>query len=487
MRARCPLANPDFRRPATLGSLLAMPASETQDLRRLRVLSVLYWGGIGLAPLTILILMFGTGTGALRIAVIFAVMSVVAIAISITMRRDTDLVKYQLQHMVIDHTEQVRAEIRHDLMTASRNTYHALSDKLAALAETVEVLRRELEEALESAPAGGLPPTAPGQGQAPPGGPPGVVRTETVHVTRRTTTVDTSADGGRGTVYGSRAALAAEQPDEADRSSDEASWSARKLADSRDRSRSAGRGRDDDRGRGDDEPRGRTRERTDRHRDDDRRDDDRRDDDRDRRDYGRRDEDRRGDDRRGDDRRGDDRRGRGSRSSRDRDDEHARRERRDHHDRDDRDDRDDRYDRDHRSDDRDDDRWEGVSSGDRWAALRDDDHGRELRIGERRSSVRSDDRGREVRVEDRWASIRREEPRDDRILEGEEADWEATFRSLRRSPPALPSSPGESARDYIDGDWDRDRERTRHRDSDRGSDRPPRPRSPHPSESDDWR
>ena len=95
--------------------------------------------------------------------------------------------------------------------------------------------------------------------------------------------------------------------------------------------------------------------------------------------------------------------------------------------------------------------------------------------------MRSDDRGREVRFEDRWASIRREEPHAD----GEEADWEATFRSLRRTPPALPSSPGESARDYIDGDWDR--ERTRSRDSDGGSDRPPRPRSPHPSESDDWR
>src|SRR5574342_237264 len=135
-----------------LGSLLAMPASETQDLRRLRVLSMLYWGGVGLAPLTILILMFGQGTGSLRVAVIFAVFSVVGIGVSITMRRDTDLIRIELQHLMIDQVEQVRAEGRNDVTIASRNTYHALSDKLAVLAETVETLRYQLEEALQAAP-----------------------------------------------------------------------------------------------------------------------------------------------------------------------------------------------------------------------------------------------------------------------------------------------------------------------------------------------
>lgn len=90
--------------------------------------------------------------------------------------------------------------------------------------------------------------------------------------------------------------------------------------------------------------------------------------------------------------------------------------------------------------------------------------------------MRSDDRGREFRVEDRWAALRREEPRDARH-DDEEADWEATFRSLRRSQPALPSSPGESPRAYVDDYREREPDR----------ERAPRPRSPHPSEYDDWR
>jgi hypothetical protein len=111
-----------------------------------------------------------------------------------------------------------------------------------------------------------------------------------------------------------------------------------------------------------------------------------------------------------------------------------------------------------------------------------------------------------MRVEDRWAALRRE-IRD--RLDDDEAEWEATFRSLRRSPPALPSSPGESPRPYIiEEPRDRERERDRAPDrerepevpwtryrypdrdddrDDRDADRPPRPRSPHPSEYGDWR
>ncbi|WBB48756.1 hypothetical protein O3597_27450 [Verrucosispora sp. WMMA2044] len=55
--------------------------------------------------------------------------------------------------------------------------------------------------------------------------------------------------------------------------------------------------------------------------------------------------------------------------------------------------------------------WAQLRAGDRWAAVRDDDRGREVRVGERRAELHADPVGTEYRVEDRWASVRRDEPR----------------------------------------------------------------------------
>ncbi|MFI7548738.1 hypothetical protein ACIBQ2_03235 [Micromonospora sediminimaris] len=55
--------------------------------------------------------------------------------------------------------------------------------------------------------------------------------------------------------------------------------------------------------------------------------------------------------------------------------------------------------------------WAQLRAGDRWAAVRDDDRGRELRVGERRAELHADPAGTEYRMEDRWASVRRDEPR----------------------------------------------------------------------------
>ncbi|MFG2011978.1 hypothetical protein ACGFNF_23255 [Micromonospora sp. NPDC048868] len=69
--------------------------------------------------------------------------------------------------------------------------------------------------------------------------------------------------------------------------------------------------------------------------------------------------------------------------------------------------------------------WSQLRAGDRWAAVRDDDRGRELRVGERRAEVHADATGTEYRVADRWASVRRDEPRrgPDRADDGWRGGW----------------------------------------------------------------
>jgi hypothetical protein len=367
----------------------------------------LFWVGVGLAPLAVLVVLFGGSTGALRIAVAFAVLSIVALAVSIAMRPSVEMVRVDIEHRFLDEVERVRAGSREEVSLAARNTHRVLTEQIRALSDTVEWLREQLDEvqtgAMIAAAAAATPPEVAG---------PGVRHTETVHVTRRTTTV--GSDQG-GTVYGSPAAISDRRPapEEPERHREE--------------------GHRDDR---------RAEYRDDR-RDDYR--DDRRDDYRDDRRDGHPDS-------RGahHDSRGSRHEGRDSRDSRDgrhegRDGRHEGRDGGDsrHDYRGDRDDRDGRYDRESR-----DGTWE--SAGDRWASLRTDDRGRELRMGERRSSVRSDDRGTEYRVEDRWQALRREDEPGYR-----ESDWESTFKSLstggsQSGPKALPPARGETARSYLD-------------------------------------
>ncbi|MCZ7419436.1 hypothetical protein O7605_07870 [Verrucosispora sp. WMMA2121] len=77
--------------------------------------------------------------------------------------------------------------------------------------------------------------------------------------------------------------------------------------------------------------------------------------------------------------------------------------------------------------------WAQLRAGDRWAAVRDDDRGREVRVGERRAELHADPVGTEYRVEDRWASVRRDEPR---RAAGDDA-WRDSWGEPE-SRPALP-------------------------------------------------
>lgn len=179
-----------------------MPATPSPDVRRGRVPQVLFWAGMGLAPLAVLILLFGQSTGSLRVAVVLAVLTIVLLAISIALRPSVDMVRVDIEHRVLDEMERIRLRVREETANATRSTQRALTDRIAVLDETVQHLRAQVDEVQANAalfdPAA-LGYVAPPALEAPV--PPGTIRrTETVQVTRRTTYDDT------GTIYGSRAA-----------------------------------------------------------------------------------------------------------------------------------------------------------------------------------------------------------------------------------------------------------------------------------------
>ncbi|HET6211520.1 MAG TPA: hypothetical protein VFE14_01470 [Micromonosporaceae bacterium] len=395
-----------------------MPASDTEEERSGgRLLGVLFWAGVALAPLAALLLLLGQGEQPLRIAAVLAVLAVVLIGLSITLRRDTDAVRAEMEETLLDEIDLLREDVRQDISTAVRASHRQSGEKLQALYESVEALRAQLEAVRagfdrpvaapaaahpaphvgsarvgtagvpgHGVPGHGVPGQPPGPGMAPPvvGG--GVVRhTETVQVTTRQTIVDPHSDGqaGRGTVYaaGTEYGSGPYAPGRPAESTEE-SWTEQRL---RERLRS----RTGDARPGDGRP---------------------------------------ADPRAADGRPGDGRRPRP-------------------------------YDRD--DDPGDDERWSGMRAGDRWASVRTDDRGRELRMGERRSAVHSDESGTEMRIEDRWAAVRREareesrgrwerEERENRWSDdrwGPEVEdtsrWEDRWSGERRAQPALPAASSE--------------------------------------------
>jgi hypothetical protein len=157
----------------------------------------MFWGGMALAPVAVLILLFGQSTGALRAAVVLAVLTIVLLAVSMAMRPSVDLVRVDIEHRVLDEMERIRVRTRDETAMVARHTAKALADRIHAMNETIEDLRSQVDEAQAVGFIDPHRPQAIGPGH---GGQPGVRRTETVHVTRRTTYDDT------GSIYGSRSA-----------------------------------------------------------------------------------------------------------------------------------------------------------------------------------------------------------------------------------------------------------------------------------------
>jgi hypothetical protein len=191
-----------------------MPAPGAQDAKRGRLLQGFFWGGVGLATLAMLVLLFSQSVVVLRVAVILCVVAIMMLAISIVLRPSVEMVRVDIEEHIIGEVERVRMRARDDISTAARNTHRVLSEKIHVLTATVDALRAQIEELKVSAMLGGA---AAGPHMGPASTAAGVVhRTETVQVTRRTTTVDPGDDATRGTVYGSRSAVDGEWSEDRD-------------------------------------------------------------------------------------------------------------------------------------------------------------------------------------------------------------------------------------------------------------------------------
>ncbi|HEX6501230.1 MAG TPA: hypothetical protein VF054_19690 [Micromonosporaceae bacterium] len=349
-----------------------MPGSETTAVKRGgKLLSLLFWAGVALAPLAAVLLLLSQGETMLRAAVVVAVLAVVLIGLSITLRPDSETVRVEIEETLYDEIDALREGVRRDIASAAKATHKSFGERVQALQDTVDGLRAQLDPhgPFERSDLKAPPVARASTGHAPVGG---VVRhTETVQVTTRQTIVD--ADEGRGRVYGGGVygSPAAEPAPSPRGRADE--WtppsSSREPRDQREprdirEPREQRDTREPREQRDIREPREeswtekRLRERAaaDRNRD--------------------------AGSERGGGRRS---RAQGTETTRGSarglgDDPSA------------------------------DDSWSNFRAGDRWASVRADDRGRELRMGERRAAVHADEHGTEFRIEDRWAAVRRDEP-----------------------------------------------------------------------------
>jgi hypothetical protein len=182
------------------------PPRKQNDPRRGQLVQRLLWSGVALAPLAVLILLFGSSTGSLRFAVILITFSVTMIAVSVALRPSIELVRADIEERVLDEVDAIRARSREDVATAARNTHRALTGQIHEIGEAMEDMRNQLIEMQAQQVL--LEQQAISSGEPGPAGPGMVRRTETVHVTRRTTTV--GGDEQTGTVYGAKPAPAVE-------------------------------------------------------------------------------------------------------------------------------------------------------------------------------------------------------------------------------------------------------------------------------------
>lgn len=142
-----------------------MSAREPSDESRRKFLpTVLFWSGVGLAPLAALLLLVGDGNGLLRIAAVLAVIAIVLIGLSITLRGDADSVRLEMEETLLEELDDLRGELRSEIATASRDTHKALGARLDEVQGAVEALRGQLEAVRAGRQPGGA---GPGHGDAP--------------------------------------------------------------------------------------------------------------------------------------------------------------------------------------------------------------------------------------------------------------------------------------------------------------------------------
>ncbi|MEU8069468.1 hypothetical protein AB0B20_06910 [Micromonospora sp. NPDC049151] len=137
-----------------------MPASVAPtDKSTPTVLTVLFWVGVGLAPLAALILLIADGNGSLRFGAVLAILAVVLIGLSMALRPEggsDDAATEELR----EELAQLRRELRAEIVAAAQRGNQAL-DQARRAEEAAGAVRHRLDAAAAGLAAAPAPAAAP--------------------------------------------------------------------------------------------------------------------------------------------------------------------------------------------------------------------------------------------------------------------------------------------------------------------------------------
>ncbi|MBQ1024425.1 hypothetical protein [Micromonospora sp. C95] len=137
-----------------------MPAPVPADPRKL--LTVLFWGGVALAPVAALILLVADGNGPLRFAAVLAILAVVLIGLSIALRTDGG---GQHAEELRAEVDELRRELRGEIVAAAQRGNQAL-DEIQRVQQSLAGLRQRVDSGGVGA-AGNDEPSGPGRARVP--------------------------------------------------------------------------------------------------------------------------------------------------------------------------------------------------------------------------------------------------------------------------------------------------------------------------------
>lgn len=170
-----------FRSLGTLGNLSPMPGQDSlDDGRDRRLTNGLFWGGVGLAPVAAILLLLGQEGGSLRFAAVLAILAIVLIGLSVTMRSNSDTTRAELEDLLYEEIDALRSDVRDDIGGATRSSNKALGEQIQALSAQVNALRADMDAVrpddrggYDRYPAGPAPRPRAALSGPPPANPPG--------------------------------------------------------------------------------------------------------------------------------------------------------------------------------------------------------------------------------------------------------------------------------------------------------------------------
>src|SRR5262249_10249731 len=100
-----------------VGKVSSMPAADTTRARRsTRLLpTAVFWAGVALAPLAVLLFLVSTGAFAMQIAAVLAVVALALMGVALWLNRDGDSARAEVEEVVFEELDAMRGEVRDDI------------------------------------------------------------------------------------------------------------------------------------------------------------------------------------------------------------------------------------------------------------------------------------------------------------------------------------------------------------------------------------